>query len=77
MDERRRQHRSCSRELVLPGRRFAIVGILDPDAKNSSFDRYVTVWYMHVTRHEMLTPGAPPFTQPPPSSSDSPTPSQV
>jgi hypothetical protein len=56
-------------------RRFAIVGVLDPEATETLADRYVTIWYMHVTRHEMLSPGSPPFTPPPgPAGSPSPTP---
>lgn len=39
-----------SRELVLPGKRFALIGLLDPEAKDNSFDRYMTVWYLHVMR---------------------------
>jgi hypothetical protein len=53
-----------SRELVLPGRRFALIALLDPDADDGAFDRYTTVWYFHVARQEMLAPGAPPFTTP-------------
>ena len=63
-----------SREQIMPLRRFALVGLLDPQAADSSFDRYVTIWYMHVTRHEMLTPGAPPFSPPAgPAEAPSPT----
>jgi hypothetical protein len=51
-----------SQEQVMPLRRFALVGLLDPQATDSSFDRYMTVWYLHVTRHEMLNPGVPPFS---------------
>ena len=54
-----------SSELVMAGKRFALVGLLDPDARDTAFDRYVTVWYLHVVRHEMLQPGAPPFSSPP------------
>jgi hypothetical protein len=51
------------------------VALLDPDAMDTAFDRYTTVWYMHVTRHEMLGLGAPPFTSPPGTSeTPSPTP---
>ena len=53
-----------SQELVTAGRRFALIGLLDPNAPDSPFDRYVTVWYMHVTRNEMLNPGLPPFSPP-------------
>jgi hypothetical protein len=61
-----------SRELVLPGRRYALVALLDPEAPDTGFDRYATVWYLHVTRCEMLSPGAPPFS---PSSGTSEAPS--
>ncbi len=53
-----------SPELVLTGQRFALVGLLDPESTDSVFDRYTTVWYLHVTRHEMLSVGPPPFHQP-------------
>jgi hypothetical protein len=39
-------------------------------------DRWTVVWYMHVTRTEMLGPGPPPLA-PPPGPADSPTPSPV
>jgi hypothetical protein len=54
-----------SPELVLPGRRFALVGLLDPDATDSVFDRWTTVWYLHVSRVEHLSAGAAPFASPP------------
>ena len=63
-----------SRELVMPGKGFAVVGILDSRRNDSVLDRWTTVWYMHVTRVEMLTPGAPPFTAPPPAGTEAPTP---
>ena len=61
-----------SQEMVLPGRNFAVVGILENHPRVAS--RWTTVWYMHVTQTEMLSPGAPPFTAPPPTSSESPAP---
>lgn len=61
-----------SPELVLPGRRFAVVGLLDPDANDLGFDRWTTVFYLHVARHEMLATGAPPFTAPPPAGAETP-----
>jgi hypothetical protein len=64
-----------SHELVLPGRRFALVGLLDPDAKDSPFDRWTVVWYMHVTRVEYIDPGMPPFSAPP--SGNQPAPMQA
>jgi len=54
-----------SPEVVILGKRFAVVGILDADASDIAIDRYATVWYLHITRHEMLWPGAPPFSAPP------------
>jgi hypothetical protein len=54
-----------SPEVVIIGKRFAVVGLLDADARDTVFDRYVTVWYLHVTRHEMLQAGTPPFSAPP------------
>jgi hypothetical protein len=63
-----------SREVVIPGKRFAVVGILDPDTTDKAIDRYTTVWYLHVTRHEMLIPGQPPLTPPGPSETAFPTP---
>jgi hypothetical protein len=63
-------------EVVLVGRHFAVIGLLDPAATDTAIDRYTTVWYLHVTRHEMLSPGQPPFS-PPPGSSESPSPAPV
>jgi hypothetical protein len=63
-----------SREMVIPGRNFAVVGILDPNSSDTLADLWTTVWYMHVTRVEMLKPGQPPFTSPPASGSPSPSP---
>jgi hypothetical protein len=60
------------RELVFPGRRFAVIGLVDPEATDTVFDRYMTVWYMHVTRAEQLTAGsAPSFPSPPPTPPES------
>ena len=53
-----------SREQVMLLRHFALVGLLDPAAADTSFDRYMTVWYVHVTRHEVLVAGSPPFAAP-------------
>jgi hypothetical protein len=57
-----------TQELVIPGRNFAVVGILEPEFSHRLAHRWVTVWYMHVTRTEILNPGAPPFSASPPSS---------
>jgi hypothetical protein len=65
-----------SREFVLAGRRYAVIALPDADATDSSFDRYMSVWYLHVTRHEMLSAGLPPFGSPP-GPSESPTPSKA
>lgn len=63
-----------SREMVIPGRTFAVVGILNPSLSDTFADLWTTVWYMHVTRIEMLSPGSPPFTAPPPAPSEQPSP---
>ncbi|MHB1423813.1 MAG: hypothetical protein ACYC3I_11580 [Gemmataceae bacterium] len=64
-----------SKEVVLPGRRFAVIGLLDPNATDTAFDRWAVVWYMHVTQVEMLGLGAPPFAQPSgPAESPAPSP---
>jgi hypothetical protein len=33
-----------SREVVLAGRRQAVIGFLDPEATATAFDRWTTVW---------------------------------
>jgi hypothetical protein len=64
-----------TREVVIVGKQFAVIGILDPDTTGIAVDRYTTVWYLHVTRHEMLRPGSQPFSSPSgPSQAPSPTP---
>src|SRR4051794_34470347 len=63
-----------SREMVIPGRNFAVVGILDPHRSETLASMWTTVWYLHVSRVEMLTPGAPPFTASPPAGSETPSP---
>ena len=65
-----------SPEVVTLGRRFALVGLLDPGATDTLFDRWTVVWYMHVTRTEMLEAGKPPFTTPP-GPAEAPSPSAV
>jgi hypothetical protein len=62
-----------SQELVIPGRNFAVVGILEPALSQRLANRWTTVWYMHVTRTEMLNPGSPPFASPQPNT-EAPTP---
>jgi hypothetical protein len=65
-----------SPEVVITGRQFAVVGLLDPKATDTLVDRWTTVWYMHVTRVEFLTTGAPPFF-PPPGPAGSPAPAST
>jgi hypothetical protein len=66
-----------TRELVMALRQCAIVGLLDPNAADGSKDWWTTVWYLHVSRVEMLAPGAPPFSSPPPESGNMPSPATV
>lgn len=63
-----------SPELVFPGRRYAIIGLLEPNANAEPFDRHSVIWYLHIARCEALTPGVPPFASPgqPPSGSPAP-----
>ncbi len=63
-----------SRELVFPGRRMAVIGILDPTESDTLYDRWTTVYYMHVTRHELLNPSTMPFAAPPPNDNEVPSP---
>lgn len=65
-----------SRELVTVGRHWALVGILDPEARDTFADRWAIVWHLHVTRVEQLNAGAPPLISPP-GPAESPTPSPV
>jgi hypothetical protein len=59
----------------MPLRYYALVALLDPNAaEQDGFDRHATIWYMHVTRHEALLPGASPFTPPQEPSSGTPAP---
>ena len=53
-----------SREQVSLLRQFAFVALLDPQATDTVYDRFMFVWYPHVTRVEMLGPGVPPFAPP-------------
>jgi hypothetical protein len=63
-----------SPEVVSVGRRFALVGLLDPSATDTLFDRWAVVWYMHVTRVEMLDAGPPPLDPPPAGPAEAPSP---
>jgi hypothetical protein len=65
-----------SREQVFLLRQYAIIGLLDPQATDSIADRYATVWYMHVTRAEMLSPGTPPLPLPA-GPSEAPSPARI
>lgn len=65
-----------SKELVLLGRHFAIVGLLDPSATDTLVERWTMVWFLHVTGVEFLQPGPPPVT-PPPGPAEAPTPSRT
>ena len=63
------------KEFVLPGRRFAVIGIPDQQSPEQAYDVYTVVWYMHVARAEMLTTGLPPMAPSPgPSESGFPAP---
>jgi hypothetical protein len=62
-----------SREVVSLGRHFAVIGLLDPNATDTFFERWTVVWYMHVTRAELLAIGRPPFASPP-GASEAPSP---
>ncbi len=62
-------------EFVTAGRRYAVVGLPDADGPDNLFDRHAVVWYMHVTRVEMLGAAPPPMNPPPAGPAESPTPS--
>ncbi len=63
-----------SSEQVLPGRQYAMVGLLDPNSTDNLADRFTILWYMHVTGVEMLKPGTPPLSPPSEPPSGTPTP---
>ncbi len=65
-----------SPEQVFALRHYAYVGLLDPNATDSIYDRATLVWYMHVTRVEMLGPGPVP-PSPPAGPAGSPTPART
>ena len=56
------------REMVTAGRRYAVIGIPDPKQPDAPFDKHAVVWYMHVTRAELLDSGRPPMAPPGPES---------
>jgi hypothetical protein len=62
-----------SPEQVLPGRQYAIIGLIDPNTLEESFDQHMVVWYMHVTRFQAVTRGASPMSSPGELPPDSPT----
>jgi len=67
-----------SPEVAIVGRRFALVGLLDPEAADQLVDRWAVVYYMHVTRAEMLKTGEPPFGPGrPPTAPESPSPASA
>jgi hypothetical protein len=64
-----------SPEFIWPGRQYATIALPDPKAPDTLIDWYTTVWYMHVTRVELMQPGAQPFTSPAgPAESSTPSP---
>ncbi len=64
------------REFVLPGRQFAVVGLLDPRVSGALIDGWTTLWYAQVSRVEPLGAGARPFSFPS-ASAESATPSSA
>jgi hypothetical protein len=48
------------REMVFPGRRYAVIGLVDPTAPDAPYDRHAVVFYLHVNRVETLYPGPAP-----------------
>ncbi|HXD87666.1 MAG TPA: hypothetical protein VN641_14315 [Urbifossiella sp.] len=62
-----------SREMVLPLRHCVLVALLKPGRPETAAELWTTVWYMHVSRVEFLTPGMPPFLQPPPEGNEAPS----
>jgi hypothetical protein len=63
------------RDFASAGRRYAVVGLVDPEAPDAPFDQHVVVWYTYVTRVEMMDKGRPPLSEPPPNG-PAPAPSQ-
>jgi hypothetical protein len=63
-----------SAEQVWLFRRYAIIGLLDPNAIDEPLDRHMIVGYMHITRCEELKPGASLFSAPGEPPSGEPTP---
>ncbi len=53
-----------SPEQVLLLRQLAVIALLDPQAADMVGNRFMVVWYLHVSKVEMLGPGTPPFAAP-------------
>jgi hypothetical protein len=64
-------------EAVVVGKRWAVIGVFDPNTNDTNFDRFRIIYYMHVARAEQLLPGTQPFSHPKDGSSGSPAPSPV
>jgi hypothetical protein len=47
-------------DLVMPGRRSAIIGLPRPDDPERLYERYVTVDLLHIVRMEALEPAITP-----------------
>ena len=60
-------------EMALAAKQCAIIGILDPNTADKSFDRWHILWYLHISRYEMLTPGKPPLSPPGPAEASQPS----
>ncbi len=63
-----------SREQVLALRSLAVVALLDPQAEDTVWDRWMNVWYVHVTSGEMLGHGPPALGPPPEGPAGAPSP---
>jgi hypothetical protein len=49
-----------SPKLIFPGRHMAVIGLLDPNTTDTSWDRFVIVCYVNITGVEMLGSGMSP-----------------
>ncbi len=61
-----------SPEAVVVGKRWAVIGLLDPKGTDTLFDRYAVVYFLHVARTEQLGLGPPPFSSSGPPQSPTP-----
>src|SRR5262245_37689606 len=59
-------------ELANAGRQYAFVGLPAPAQPDPPFDRHTLVYYMHVTRYELLRPGQAPSDGAPPQGPQAP-----